>query len=426
MSFPESLCAVGISHKTAPLAVRERFAFSGPAARALLSAADGERLLLVTCNRTELYGVEPSDVLAARLLEAAGREADGVGLFRLSGAEAARHFFAVAAGLDSMVIGEPQILGQVRRAMSDARSAGALGPLLDELSRRGMAVGRRVRRETELGKGLPSIPKVAVGVARLALGELAGRSLLIVGTGKLGGLTARTLRRAGAGSVAVVNRTLSAAEDLAAEIGGRVEPFESLDSLLARADIVISCTASPEPVLTRARLAAALQARDPASRAPLVIVDIAVPRDVEAEARQLPGVRLFDLDDLRGWGSSAVSPDAIAAAEAIVEEETRDFLAWRAARAAVPTIRALQDRADAILERELGRVSPAEADAMRAFGRRLVAKLLHHPMRKLKDHAAAGSAEYLEVARDLFALEGENGGEPPSNRANRSTGAEPR
>ena len=401
----ELLRAAGVSHKSAPLAVRERFAFDPAASRRVLSGPGGERLLLVTCNRTELYGLEPAERLAERLLEAAGEGADAAPLFTLDEDGAARHFFSVAAGLDSMVVGEPQILGQVKRAMAAAREAGALGPVLDELSRRALTVGRRVRRETDLGKGLPSVPKVAVGVARLVLGDLAGRTLLVVGIGKLGDLTARTLQRSGATEVVVTNRSPEPAAELAAAIGGRAAPFAELNRLLAAADIVITCTSSQTPFLTRERLAAALAGRAPAR--PLVLVDIAVPRDAAADARDLPGVRLYDLDDLREWGSAAVAPEAIAAASSIVEAESKGFVAWRAGRAAVPTIRELQERAERILEAEVGRLPAAEAEAMRAFGRRLVAKLLHHPMRQLRDRTATDGDAYLSVARDLFALEHE-------------------
>ena len=408
MSPAETLSAVGVSHKTAPLAVRERFAFGPRATRDLLEAPGRERLLLATCNRTELYGLEPAAELSVRLLEAAGGDADPSALFTLPDGEAARHLFTVASGLDSMVVGEPQILGQVRRAMAAARQAGALGPVLDELARRALSVGRRVRRETELGKGLPSIPKVAVAVARLVLGGVESRRLLVVGTGKIGDLTARTLQRAGASSIVVTNRTPEPAAALAAAIGGRAEPFEMLERLLGEADIVITCTASQQPVLTRACLESVLARAGRASR-PLVVVDIAVPRDVAADVRGVRGVRLFDLDDLREWGSAAISPAAIAAAGAIVERETQEFQAWRAGRAAVPTIRALQERAERILETELARIPASETEAMRLFGRRLVAKILHHPMHRLREGAGERGDAYLDLARDLFAIEGENG-----------------
>ncbi|HUO99963.1 MAG TPA: glutamyl-tRNA reductase [Gemmatimonadota bacterium] len=400
MTYP-SITALGISHKTAPLSVRERFALARPARRRLLESVGRESLILVTCNRTELYALAPPAELDRLLLAAAGV---GEGVFYVhQGEAAARHLFAVAAGLDSMVLGEPQILGQVKRAMAEAREARALGPVLDELLRRALTVGRRVRRETDLGRGLPSIPKVATGMARLILGDLSGRRMLVVGAGKLGDLTARTLQRAGASSVAVTNRSPEHAETLAQTIGGRAEPFEALDRLLAEADIVLTCTASEAPILTRQRVERALVGR---VGDPLVLLDIAVPRDVDAEVRGLAGVRLCDLDDLRGWGSEAVSPETIAAAREIVDAEARDFLGWQAGLSAVPTIRALQARAEWILEDEIERASAADREELRLFGRRVMRKLLHHPIRRLRDSVQAEGDPYLALARDLFGLEG--------------------
>lgn len=396
----------GISHKTAPLAERERFAFPAVERRRLLADSGRDSLILVTCNRTELYAVGDGEDSRRRILAAAG--GSGEGLFVQQGEDAVRHLFAVAAGLDSMVVGEPQILGQVKRAMAEAREAEALGSVLDELVRRALTVGRRVRRETDLGRGLPSIPKVAIAMARLFLGDLGGCRMLIVGTGKLGDLTARTLVRAGASSVVVTNRTPGPGAELAARVGGRAEPFEALDRLLAEADIVVSCTAAKTPVLTLERVAAAVAARGGRR---LVLLDIAVPRDVSSEARDLPGVRLCDLDDLRGWGSEAVSPETIAAAGAIVDAEARDFSAWHAGLSAVPTIRALQARAERILEAELGRVTDVDPATLRLFGRRILSKLLHHPIRRLRDGAATGGEGYAELARELFQLEPE--GSPP-------------
>lgn len=407
------ISVVGISHHTAPIAERERFAFPPDVVRDLLASHGGEVLLLTTCNRTEMYGVSEPDVLRTRLLEAAARGA-GLGpgdprlLFEHREEAAVRHAFEVASGLDSMIVGEPQILGQFKRAMRDAREAGTLGSVLDELARRALEVGRRARRETELGEGLPSIPKVATGMVRLILGELEGARLLVVGTGKLGHLTARTLKRVGAESIVVTNRTPGPAAELAGRIGGRAEPFDRLDDLLAGTDIVICCTSSQEPILDRERIEAAASGRDASRR--LVLIDIAVPRDVAADVRRVRGARLYDLDDLRGWGSEAVAPGVVESARAIVQEEARAFLAWRAARAAVPTIRDLHTRAEAILEIELSHAPEAEAERLRAFGRRLMRKLLHEPVTRLREGAAADGERYVELARDLFALEGGGSG----------------
>ena len=396
----------GVSHRTAPLDRRERFALQPQAATELLSALGPEAFLLVTCNRSELYGSRPAEELEIALLESAGG-GDPRDFYRKTGNDAVGHLFAVASGLDSMVVGEPQILGQVKRAMGEAERTGALGPVLGEMVRRAISVGRRTRRETDLGKGLPSIPKVATGMVRLVLGDLTERTLLIVGTGKLGYQAAELLRRAGASRVVVTNRSPGAAQRLAGEIGGRAAPFAELDALLVDADIVITCTAASTPILTRDRLAAALAARDRR----LVVIDIAVPRDVEPAARSLRGIRLYDLDDLRGWGSASVAPETIERAHAIVDEEVAGFVGWQAARSAVPTIRALRERAERILEAEVAGRSPEQAGEMREFGRRLLNKLLHEPLVHLRNGAASDGEAYLAVARDLFGLEeGENGG----------------
>ncbi|HET6342805.1 MAG TPA: glutamyl-tRNA reductase [Gemmatimonadota bacterium] len=414
---PDAIAVVGVSHWSAPLAERERFAFGTAVVRRLLRAGDGERLLLVTCNRTELYGVGPTDALRTELLEAAGLT--DAPLDARSGERAVSHLFSVASGLDSMVLGEHQILGQVKRATKEAREEGALGPLLDELARRALRVGRRVRRETDLGRSLPSIPKVAVGVARLVLGELAGARILVVGSGKLGDLTARALRRTGAQELIVTNRRIERARALAEAVGGRAEPYQELDRLLAETDLVISCTAAPDPVLNRERIVRALDGRSRAARR-LAFIDIAVPRDVDPAVRSLPGVRLFDLDDLREWSSVSVAPGTLEAARAIVEDETRDFQGWLAGRTAVPTIRELHERAEAILDAELGMIPESERETARRFGRRLMRKLLHPPVSRLKDGAASEGEAYVRLARDLFALDAErrddrrNGGGGPA------------
>jgi glutamyl-tRNA reductase len=402
----------GVSHRTAPLDRRERFALQPEAAARLLCALGPESYLLVTCNRTELYGSRPAEGLAAALLDAAGG-GDPDDFYRKTGREAVGHLFAVAAGLDSMVVGEPQILGQVKRAMGEAEEAGALGPILGELVRRAISTGRRARRETDLGRGLPSIPKVATGMVRLVLGDLADRTLLVVGTGKLGHQAAGLLRRAGAARVVVTNRSPEAALRLADAIGGRAVPFAELDALLVDADIVITCTAAAAPILTRDRLVDAMAARRDRK---LVLIDIAVPRDVEASARSLRGVRLYDLDDLRGWGSASLAPETIERAHAIVDEEAAGFLGWQAARSAVPTIRALRERAERILEAEIGSRAPERAEEMREFGRRLLNKILHEPLVHLRDGAASEGDAYLAVARDLFGLDGAENGENGSQR----------
>jgi len=402
------LSVVGVSHRTASLTDREPFAFSDDDERSVLTGGGSESLLLVTCNRTELYGLDDPTRMESRLSAAAG--VDGSGLFRLTGSDAVQHLFAVAAGLESMVVGEPQILGQVKRAMGRAREAGALGPVLDELARRALTVGRRVRAETAVGKGLPSVPKVATAVARLVLGELSGRTVLVVGTGAMGAETARLLRSAGA-QLVVAGRTAERVEELAGVVDGRAEGLGRLDELLATVDLTLTCTGTPEPLLTRDRVARAAARRNGAA---LNLVDIAVPRDVAPEARQVSHVRLYDLDDLRGWSSEVVPPEAVRRAEEIVAREAASFLAWRAARAAVPTIRELHARVEEILDAELAGASPEEAAALRPFGRRLLRTLLHEPVTRLKRRTAEDGEDVVALARELFALEsrGRNGTAP--------------
>lgn len=399
---PDAIAVAGVSHWNASLAERERFAFGPQTARRLLRGHGGERLLLVTCNRTELYGLESPEALELELRAAA--QVDGGPLDRRTGLETVSHLFAVASGLDSMVLGEYQILGQVKRAMQQAREEEALGPVLDELARRAMRVGRRVRRETDLGRTLPSIPKVAVGVARLALGGLDGTRVLVIGTGKLGDITTCILSRAADIELVVTNRRMERAVELAGRVGGRAEPFGELDRLLEAAHLVIACTAAPSPVLTRERVARALAAREDRR---LIILDIAVPRDIDPAVRTLPGVRLYDLDDLREWSSVSVAPGTLETARAIVDAESQGFLSWLAGRSAVPTIRDLRVRADRILDSELDRVPESEREAARVFGHRLVRKLLHHPVSRLRDRAATEGDRYVEMARDLFDLDGD-------------------
>lgn len=405
----DPVSVAGVSHHTAPIAERERYAFPEDVSRRLLQETGGETMLLTTCNRTELYSLGPPDGLVARLRAAAGTDNDR-SIYTFEREDAVRHLFSVAAGLDSMIVGEPQILGQVKKAMREAREAGTLGPVLDELVRRALTVGRRARNETDLGEGMPSIPRVATAMVKLILGELEDAALLVVGTGKLGALTARTLNRAGATEIVVTNRSPDPAAELAGRIGGRAAPFDDLDALLTEADIVICCTASQEPLLTVERIEAAVAGRDAGRQ--LVLIDIAVPRDVDAGVRRVRGVGLYDLDDLRGWGSEAVSPTAVEAARAVVDEEAAVFAAWRASRAAVPTIRALHQRMERILdlELEIEHVSDDEREEMRTFGRRVIKKLLHRPLTRLREGAATEGESYVETVRDLFGLDGEEAG----------------
>jgi glutamyl-tRNA reductase len=319
-----TLVVLGVSHRTAPLAVRERLALDEDGVRALLRELRGhpavaEALVLSTCNRTEVYLVPAGPTAAA---EAAAPAALGAFGFRHAGEEAARHLFRVVAGLDSMVVGETEIRRQARRAVELARFEGAAGPVVRALARDALAAGRRVRRETGVARGSVSISSVAVELARRSLGGLEGRRALLIGAGKAAERTAQALLYRGASSVVVANRSLEAACLVARRFGGRAVGLEALRSELERADVAICSTSAPHAVLTAADLAPILARR--AGR-PLTIVDIAVPRDVEPRARALAGLALHDLDDLEALAAAnrAAREREARRAEAIVAEALR-------------------------------------------------------------------------------------------------------
>jgi glutamyl-tRNA reductase len=326
-----SLVAVGISHRTATVALRERAALTEPAARALLGdlrsmPAVSAAAVLSTCNRTELYAIAaaPDAVESLRgAFAARGRltpEAVAAAGFACSGAEALGHLFRVAAGLDSLVVGEPEIQHQVRRAAALAAEQGTLGSELDQVFRHALSAGRRVRRETGVGRGAVSTASVGVELARRALGDLHGRRALVLGAGAMASSMARALRRNGVAGVVVCNRTVAAARRLAGEVAGRAVGLDVLAAEVGGADLVVACTGAPEPVLRRPVGARAVRSR---SGRPLVCIDLAMPRDIEPGVARLPGVVLFDVDDLRGIADANRWGRALAArrGEAIVLAE---------------------------------------------------------------------------------------------------------
>jgi len=397
-----------MSHRTAPVATRERFAVDAAGLPGLLNAvlarpAVDEVVLLCTCNRVEWYvaGDDPqaaAEAAAAFFGEAGAAAGTGESPLRVSlGEDAIRHVFRVASGLDSMVVGESQILGQVRAAFAAGRSAGSVGPCLDALLRAALTVGRRVRRETEIGRVTASVPAAAVAHATRLLGSLAGRRVLVIGAGKMGEATVHAMVEAGARTVVVANRTPETARALAALFGGDVVPFETLPDELARADVAIVSTGAHDVILDASAVAAASRGR----AAPLVIVDIAVPRNVDPAAGRLPGVHLCDVDDLIGdAGGSGVGVPGVRHAEALVEDEVRAFLRARVGRGAASVIVAARADADAIVEDEWGRargrlasLTPAEAAAVRGVLRRVVKRLLHRPITTLAAAAESGRLE---------------------------------
>jgi len=404
------IVVVGLNHRTAPIELREAASFPRDTlaeALAELRAEDGirEAMILSTCNRVELYAgsADPAavDTLAARLNRAAqsrGRdleEAPDV-LYRLADEDAVRHAFRVAASLDSMVIGETQILGQVKEAYQLAEQAGTLGPALSVLRQRSLAAAKRARTETGIGRNAVSVSHVACELARKIFGQLAGKQLLLVGTGKMSAIAARHLVRDGAHATVLVGRTPARAEELAQALGGRAAPFEALREQLTHADIVISGTAAPVTVIKRADVE---QARAARRHRPLFLIDIAVPRDVDSAVRDLDGVFLYDIDDLKAVADANLRERQKEAqeAEALVEREVRAYLDWQRSLDVVPVLVALRERAEAIRRAEierarkrLGALTPEQESAVEGLTSAIINKLLHAPTVQLKEMAATG------------------------------------
>ena len=386
------LLALGVSHHHAPLEVRERlYLQDGQAAE--LAEALGEAVVLSTCNRTEIYlvGADPERA-REQLEERSGLQLEGV-LARWDDGEAVSHLFRVASGLDSVVPGESQILGQVRDAYESARTRGATGALLNRLFEDALHAGKRVRTEAKLHELPESVAASAVELGVRELGGAEGKRALLFGAGKMSELAARDLRERGA-EVVISSRTLESAQDLAGRVGGSAAVFDAVAVELPEADLVISATRCPYPILH----AEAVRTREK----PLVLVDVAVPRDLDPAIGELEGCTLFDIDAL-GEGLVGREED-VREAEAIVAEEAARFAEWRRSRDAAGAIRDLRTRAEEIRSEELARagsrlaeLSDRERETVETLTTQIVNKLLHAPTVRAKE---AGS----EPLRDLFAL----------------------
>ena len=416
------IVVVGLSHHTAPLSVREAMAFAQeklPEALEKLRAEAGleEAVILSTCNRVEIYGrakdAGTTDAVARFLAEYHGRPSSELlpHLYRLEGEDAVRHAFRVAASLDSMVLGEPQILGQVKAAYEAAAAAAALGSVLNALRNRSVAAAKRARSETGIGHNAVSISFVAVELAKKIFGELRDRNVLLVGAGKMSELAARHLVHAGARASVLGGRRFERASELAAALGGRAAPFEALRAELARAEIVISGTGAPGTVVERADVEAAQAAR---RHRPLFLIDIAVPRDIDPAAAKVPGVFLYDLDDLKAVADANLRErrKEAAAAEAIVEREIAEFMSWRKSLEVVPLLVELRQRGEEIRRHELekararlGSLTPEQEKAIDGLTSSIVNKILHPPTVHLKEIASNGHApEHVGFIRKLLGL----------------------
>ena len=395
-----TLVLVGLSHHVAPVELRERVTLD-TAAAAELARSLGDAVCLSTCNRTELYLAGGSEEAAAAALERlAGEPLDGV-LYRLHEDAAAQHLFRVAAGLDSLVPGEGEILGQVR----DAYEAVTPGPVLDHVFRQALGVGKRVRTETAIGESPASVSSAAAALAAQVFGELAGRRVLLVGAGRIGELAASNLASRGAEIAFVANRTEETARELAHRFGGTPLRLDEVPARLGEVDVVVSSTSAPEPVLRADQVPAR-------RRTPLFFIDIAVPRDLDPEIAKLGGCFLYDIDDLEAVVAETLSGRRAEAARAeeLVAEEADRFRAWRASLDVVPAIASLRALAEEIRSAELAkvRVSDDERRTLESVTAQILNKLLHLPTVRMKEAAvSADGAVYADAVRHLFGLEDE-------------------
>jgi glutamyl-tRNA reductase len=413
---------VGLSHKTAPVAIREKLTFPASVQEDALGRLTrleqvNEAVIVSTCNRTEVYAVASSDdggVDAVIGFLAEYHELDRHELTRylyiITGEAVVRHLFRVVASLDSMVVGEAQILGQVKEAYGHAQNTGTTGKAYNKLFRQSFEVGKRVRTETAIGESAVSISYAAVELAKKVFDALDGRAILILGAGKMSELTAKHLVSNGVTRVLVVNRTFERAEEMAARFNGDALPYERLYEALGQADIVISSTAATEYVITKADLAPVSRHRS----APLFLIDIAVPRDIDPAVNDLSGVFLYDIDDLSGVVESNLEERMVEArrAEAIIDEEIGMFFSWAESMEVVPTVAAIRAKAEVIrqmeLEKALRRLDLSDRDrkTIEALTCAIVNKMLHGPTARLKKAATGKDGYvYMDVARALYGLE---------------------
>jgi glutamyl-tRNA reductase len=418
------ILTVGINHKTAPVEVRERLAFPASSLGAALRALthrDGltEAAILSTCNRAEIYtvAVEPERGVAetCRFLSEFHDVCDAdfkPHLYQFHNGDAARHLFSVACGLDSLVLGESQILGQVREAFTIAQQNGAARLLLDELFRRSLNVGKRARTETDIGKGALSVSSAAVELAKQMFGHLRGRSVLILGAGKMGELTARHLVDNGVATVWVANRTPSRAVQMAEKFGGTAVPYEQFLDQMVKADIVISSTSAPTFILNAENLAPVMRRR---RGWPLFLIDIAVPRDVDPDVRRLDNVFMFDIDDLEHVVAEnrAERGKEVRKVEVMIEAEARDFLHWLNSLGTKPLITALRQHTEELQQAEMEKwlrkmphLSDRDRDLIQAMMRGFANKMLHDPLTHIREFASQSDGYlHLETVRRLYNLD---------------------
>lgn len=428
-----ALFLLGLNHRTAPVELREQLALADCGLRMALEefAADRsadlrELVILSTCNRLEVYGVAPDvDRAAARVAQGLARlnnlspETLTPHLYQAEETDAAHHLMRVACGLDSQILGEPQILGQVTRAFEQARGAGATSAVLSALFRRAIRAGKRARAETAISRATTSVSHAAIDLALSAHGSAEPPRVLLVGAGDMMETAAKALIHRGIQETACINRTYTRAEALAHRMNGRAFSWRELREALAWADVVLTGTGAPHTVIHGEDVEPVLLTR---TRGPLVFVDVAVPRDVADDVDGLPGVHCFDIDDLQAALDTnlGLRQAAVPQVEAIVAEELAEFAAWLQSRQVVPTIVHLRDKVSRMAEQEaalalqrLPDLSPQEQAVIEKLVHRLVNKFLHEPTVRLKALAVKDDADYAGMARILFGLDELEAGEAP-------------
>ena len=426
-----TIVLVGLNHRTAPVELREKLYLSECGLRMALDELNQNRpqiqpggalhesVILSTCNRMEIYGTgEDASAVAATIthylsqLQGIPDAVLAPHLYMLQGDDAVEHLLHVAAGLDSMILGEPQILGQINAAFTEAREAGTTGPVLNHLFPQAIHAGKRAHSETEISRRTTSTSNAAALLVKEQVDDLAGARVLVVGAGEMAKLATGALAAQGAGHIEIINRTYARAQALATQIAGHVRPWPELHDALAEADAVISATGAPHIVLYEPQVRRAMHDR---ADHPLVVVDIAVPRDVEESVGDVPGVRRYDIDDLQHVVDEnlAQRQSAIPAVEAIITDETQKFLHWLNSRRVVPVIVDLRGRMEAMARDEieqalnkLGDLDEHDREVINQLVHRVLNKVLHEPTVRLKEQAANGNGYvYADAVRELFALE---------------------
>lgn len=416
----DNFLLIGISYKNAPIEIREKFSInkeklSGVLTEIKVNKINGiqECVILSTCNRTEIYAVinKPPEEVCERvynyILDFAGEDRDFLRYFKnLTGTQVIEHLFNVTCGLDSMILGEPQIFGQVKDAYAAAYDNNCTGPAINRLFHHAFQVGKQIRNITSIGEGAISVGSAAVVLAKKIFGSLKGKTVLLVGAGKIGKLCARQLIDSGIEQLILTNRTIEHANALAKELSGKVLPFEKMEEMYEKADIIITSVTSSEPIITRKNLLERIESRN---GKPLSLIDLGVPRNIEPEAAKIKNVHLFNIDDLEEvtLGNLDKRKNEVGKAKEIINKEVNEYLSWLKEREVIPTINNLRKKCENIrieeLEKIKNRVNPETFQAIDLITRRIVRKILHNPTKTVRTSESKETRKrLLESIHELF------------------------